>query len=80
MNKGAVKDLVFGGLMELQRNRAYYYYSGVGSNYSYWTEDGKEAVLEFMREMAPLMRQAEEQDLDKRAKEMVLKELKSSNG
>jgi hypothetical protein len=33
-----------------------------------------------MREMAPLMRQAEEQDLDKRAKEMVLKELKSSNG
>jgi hypothetical protein len=79
MDKGAVKDLVFGGLMELQRNRAYYYYSGVGSNYSYWTEDGKEAVLEFMREMAPLMRQAEEQDLDKRAKEMVLKELKNNN-
>jgi hypothetical protein len=78
MDKGAVKDLVFGGLMELQRNRAYYYYSGVGSNYSYWTEEGKEAVLEFMREMAPLMRQAEEVDLNKRAKEMVLKELKSS--
>ena len=76
MDKGAVKDLVFGGLMELQRNRAYYYYSGVGSAYSYWTEDGKEAVAEFMKEMAPLMRQADELELDKRAKEMVLKELK----
>ena len=76
MDKGAVKDLVFGGLMELQRNRAYYYYSGVGSAYSYWTEDGKEAVAEFMKEMAPLMRQADELDLNNRAKEMVLKELK----
>lgn len=77
MDKGAVKDLVFGGLMELQRSRAYYHYSGVGSSYSYWTEDGKEAVAEFMKEMAPLMRQAEELDLNKRAKEMVLNELKA---
>jgi hypothetical protein len=76
MNKGAVKDLVFGGLMELQRNRAYYYYSGAGSSYSYWTEEGKEAMVEFMKEMAPVMRQAEELDLDRRAKEMVMRELK----
>lgn len=78
MDKGAVKDLVFGGLMELQRSRAYYHYSGVGSNYSYWTEDGKEAVIEFMKEMAPLMRQAEERDLENRAKQQVLDALKKS--
>lgn len=76
MDKGAVKDLVFGGLMELQRNRAYYYYSTTGSNYCHWTEDGKEAIVEFMKEMAPLMRQSEEIDLNNRAKEMVMKELK----
>jgi hypothetical protein len=77
MNKTAVKDCIFGGLMELNRNHRFYYHSSVGSNYSHWTEDGKEAVLEFLAEMGPLMRAAEEQDLDIRAKEMVLKELKS---
>ena len=77
MKKNAVKDLIFGGLQELSRNSRFYYHSGVGSNYCYWTEEGKEAVIEFMKEMTPLMRAAEEQDLDARAKEMVLKELRS---
>ena len=77
MKKNAVKDLIFGGLSELSRNSRFYYSSSVGSNYCYWTEEGKEAVLAFMAEMTPLMRAAEEQDLDTRAKEMVLKELKS---
>lgn len=77
MRKNAVKDLIFGGLQELSRNTRFYYHSGVGSNYCYWTEEGKEAVIEFMKEMTPIMRAAEEQDLDARAKEMVLKELKS---
>jgi hypothetical protein len=77
MKKNAVKDLIFGGLQELSRNNRFYYYSSVGGSYSYWTEEGKEALVEFMKEMTPLMRAAEEQDLDHRAKEMVLKELKS---
>jgi len=77
MKKGAVKDLMFGGIVELTRNRNFYYHSGVGSNYSHFTPDGKEAIVAFMSEMAPLLRDAEELDLDARAKEMVLKELKS---
>lgn len=77
MHKNAVKDIVFGGLQELSRNTRFYYYSGVGAGYCHWTDEGKEAVLEFMKEMTPLMRAAEEKDLDHRAKEMVLKELKS---
>lgn len=77
MKKNAVKDLIFGGLQELSLNNRFYYHSSVGGNYSHWTQEGKEALLEFMKEMTPLMRAAEEQDLDHRAKEMVLKELKS---
>jgi hypothetical protein len=77
MRKTAVKDLMFGGVMELSRNSRYYYHSTVGKTYCYWTEEGKQALTEFMQEMAPMMRVAEEQDLDERAKEMVLKELKS---
>ena len=77
MKKAAVKDLMFGGVMELSRNSRYYYHSTVGKTYCYWTEEGKQAISEFMQEMAPMMRLAEQQDLDERAKEMVLKELKS---
>ena len=77
MKKHAVKDLIFGGLQELSRNSRFYYHSGVGSSYCHWTEEGKEALVEFMKEMTPLMRAAEEEDLDRRAKEMVLRELKS---
>lgn len=77
MDKGAIKDLMYGGLMELSRNSRYYYHSSVGSDYCHWTDQGHVAVVEFMKKMTPLMRGAEELDLDRRAKEMVLKELKS---
>jgi hypothetical protein len=77
MHKNAVKDIVFGGLQELSRNTRFYYYTSSGAGYCRWTDEGKEAVLDFMKEMTPLMRAAEEQDLDNRAKEMILKELKS---
>ena len=76
MNKQAVKDLTYGGLMELLNNRNLYYKSAVGKDYSHFTEDGKAAVAEYMELMAWKMIQAEEADLDRRAKEMVLKELK----
>jgi hypothetical protein len=77
MKKSAVKDLMFGGIMELSRNSRYYYHSSVGNGYCYWTDEGKEAIVDFMKEMAPMMRLAEQQDLDERAKEIVLKELKA---
>jgi hypothetical protein len=76
MNKQAVKDLTYGGLMEMLNNRNLYYKSSVGKDYSHLTEDGKAAVAEFMELIAWKMIQAEEADLDRRAKEMVLKELK----
>ena len=77
MNKGAVKDLMFGGLYELMRNRDYYYYSQVGQAYSYWTDDGKEAIHQYLSVMAWKLREAEEAELNQRAKDLVMKELKS---
>ena len=76
MDKRAVKDLTYGGLMEMIRNRDLYYKSSVGKDYSHFTDAGKAAVAEYMELMAWKMIQAEEADLDRRAKEMVLKELK----
>lgn len=77
MDRPAIKDFVYGGIMELMRNRQYYYNSGVNSTYSHWTDEGKEVLLEYMTLVAGKMHEAEQQELNARAKELVLKELKS---
>lgn len=76
MDKKATKELIYGGLLELMHNRHYFYHSSVGAEYSHWTDEGKEALIEYMNFMAFKMIQAEEVDLNKRAKELVLKGLK----
>lgn len=77
MEKQAIKDLMYGGVSELMQNRRYYYKSSVGSSYCHWTDAGKEALDDFMKEITKYITAAEEKSLDERAKEMVLKELKS---
>lgn len=78
MHKSAIKDLVYGGLEELMNNNRYYYHSSVGAGYSHLTEDGKDAVVEFMNLMAWKIKEANEIDLDRRAKDQVLAELKKA--
>lgn len=77
MEKQAIKELMYGGVNELMQNRRYYYRSTVGKNYSHWTSEGKTAMYEFMIEITQYIYDAEQQSLDERAKELVLKELKS---
>ena len=79
MKKSAIKDLCYGGMIELLNNRTYYYHSSVGAGYSHLTEDGKEAVVEFMNMIAYKIKEAEDDDLNERAKQQVLAELKKSN-
>lgn len=76
MDKKAVKDLMFGGLHELMKDRRYYYHSDVGQSYSYWTDEGKEALLEYMNVMGWKLKEAEEADLKQRAKELTMSALK----
>lgn len=79
MQKGAIKDLVYGGVEEILNNRSYYYHSPVGRDYSHFTEEGKVALTEFMDLMAFKIREAENADLDRRAKEQVLEQLKKKD-
>ena len=76
MQKGAIKDLVYGGLEEILHNRNYYYNSSVGGAYSHLTEEGKIALTEFMGLMAYKIIEAENADLNDRAKKQVLDQLK----
>jgi hypothetical protein len=77
MEKQAIKELMYGGVKEIMNNNRYYYKSSVGKHYSNFTEPGKIAVQEFVAEIAAYITDAENAELDQRAKDMVLKELKS---
>jgi hypothetical protein len=79
MDKQAVKDLIFGGIHELMRNRKYYYHSSVGQGYSHWTDEGKEALSEYMNVMGWKLMEAEEADLRQRSKDMIIKGLKGES-
>lgn len=76
MEKQAIKELMYGGVSELMKNRRYYYQSSVGQSYSHWTDEGKMALDYFMKEMTKYIYEAEQVDLDRRAKDIVLAELK----
>lgn len=67
---------MFGGISELMKDPKYYYHSNVGVNYCHWTEEGKEALCDYMNVMGWKIREAEESELNERAKQMVIKGLK----
>lgn len=76
MDKSSAKEFLYGGVKELMSNRNYYYNSGVGLGYSYWTDEGKIAIVEYINLIGHKILQIEEEELDQRAKDLVLKSLK----
>lgn len=76
LEKSAIKDLFYGGMMEILNNREYYYNSRIGAEYNHFTEKGKATMDEYLKSMANLMLKAEEESLNKRAKELVINGLK----
>ena len=79
MDKEAVKNLMFGGFCELIRDSRYYHRSEVAPEYCYFTDRGEIAIKDFMTQMAVNIHAAEVADLDRRAKEMVIKGLKGES-
>ena len=76
LEKAAIKDLFYGGMVEIMNNRNYYYKSSVGSEYNHFTESGLTAMSEYTQLMATMITNAEEASLNKRAKDLVINGLK----
>ena len=78
MRKSAVKDQLYGSIIEMMNNRDYFYKSGIGKNheYSHWTDQGQEELLAFVMEHSKRMLTAEDKLVDARAKEMTFEALK----
>lgn len=79
MKKSAIKDLIYGGVEEIINNRNFYYHSSVGAAYSHLTDEGKDAIVEFMDLMAWKVKEAETADLENRAKQQVMNALKGND-
>lgn len=75
MDKQALKDIMFGSVQEMTRNKKLYY-KGIGPDYSHWTEEGEKALQSYMNLMAYQIHEAEEQELRERAKALVINGLK----
>ena len=78
MKKDAIKDMIYGGLLELMRNPDNYYASSVDFKYNHFTKEGHEAVGSFVSAMCGMIHNIEASDLDARAKELMLQDLKKT--
>jgi 2-oxoglutarate dehydrogenase complex dehydrogenase (E1) component-like enzyme len=73
-----MKDVIYGGITALMDRRENFYKSSIGAEYCHWTDTGKEALQAFIEIMSSQIHKTEENELDRRAKELVLKELKET--
>jgi hypothetical protein len=79
MDKSALKDMMYGGIKELMQNRNFYYTSSINIKYSRWTDKGQEALMDYLEILGHKMLEIDLEELDERAKDMVLRELRGEN-
>ena len=75
MNR-VLPNQVYAGLHEILKDQRLYYHSNIGDNYCHLTEEGEKAVVSWITLMAPQMLRIQKAELDARAKQMVVEELK----
>jgi hypothetical protein len=70
------KDLVYGGLLELSRNRLVWHESTVSAEYSHLTEDGQKAIIHVVENMFRGLQIIHQQEVKEEAKRQTLESLK----
>lgn len=81
MRKTAIRDQLYGGIIEMMKNREFFYRSEIGRahEYSNWTDQGKEELMDFIMAHSKKMLVAEEAEIDALAREMTFSALKKVN-
>lgn len=69
---------LYAGILAVLNDKESYYQSSVGKKgeYNHFQGDGKEAIVNFVEQFAPLMLKQQNDELDARAKKMMWDELK----
>ena len=74
IDEHAVMTILYGSIQKLCNDRSYYY-EGVSKDYSYFTDDGKVAIMKFMETVAPMILEVEKKKIDDHAKAQTLEQL-----
>lgn len=74
--KQAIKDILYGSMVEMMNNKSFFYKSSVGLKYSNWTDDGKKELEELLSSITLDILEAEEELVKDKAKEMFIEKLK----
>lgn len=70
------KNMVYGSLLELAKNKQVWHESTVSPNYSHLTEDGKNAIIHVIEEMFRGMQTINQEEIREEAKRQTLEALK----
>ena len=70
------KDVVYGSLLELSKNKLVWYESSIDANYSHLTDEGKEAIIGIIENMFRELQKIEQQVIKETAKQQTLDALK----
>jgi hypothetical protein len=70
------KDLVYGGLLELSKNKLVWHESSVSPEYSHLTEDGKAAIIHVVENMFRGLQTIHNQEVKEEAKRQTMEGLK----
>ena len=78
MRKNSIKDQLYGSILEMMNNRELFYKSNIGKTheYSHWTPEGKQELMDFLEQHTRRMLVAEEALVRDKAKEMTFETLK----
>ena len=79
MKRHALKEQLYGGILEMTKNRSLFNKSEIGRKHEYstWTKEGEQELLEFMKNMVCSMLICEDAEIDAKAKEMTFNALKA---
>lgn len=76
IKRSMAKDVVYGSLLELSKNKLVWYESSIDSKYSHLTDEGKEAIIDIIENMFREMQDIEQQVIKETAKQQTMDTLK----
>ena len=72
------KDVVYGSLSELARNKLVWYESSIDPRYSHLTDEGKEAIIHIVENMFRELQSINYQEIKESAKQQTFNSLKEN--
>ena len=70
------KDMLYGAMLELAKNRSVWHESSVSAEYSHLTDEGKDAIIHVVEEMFRGLQTIHKQEVKEEAKKQTLESLK----